>query len=300
MNVSVVIVTADRPDALERCVEAISTGNVQPNELVIVDQSSSPAADETRRLLSQLALRWVHLPVARMGVSAARNLGVERAEGDWLAFTDDDCVPGPAWLAELVSARTEARTDGATGAVLPLPDDRAGLVPVSSRASRERRVFGATDHRPAWEVGTGGNLLLSRVVFDEIGGFDTRFGPGAPYRAAEDIELLDRVLQNGSSIVYEPRAFVYHEMKTSRKRLAPRYPYGYGLGAMVSRRRSARRSLALAYGAIQVRSLARGLRQASGRQVAEPFLTVAGFSAGAVRGFLDARAQGRSRPPARS
>jgi GT2 family glycosyltransferase len=223
-------------------------------------------------------------------VSSARNLGASHAEGDWLAFTDDDCVPGPDWLSKLVEALAGHDADGATGAVLPLPDSRSGLVPVSSRTDPRRRVFGPLDRHPPWELGTGGNLLLSRRVFERVGGFDARFGPGGRYKAAEDIELLDRVMQIDVTIVYEPTAVVYHEMKTPEERLARRYPYGYGLGAMVGRCGS-RRSFALAgaYGRIQARAFAHGLRRLSPREVAEPLLTVAGFSAGACRGLLDAR-----------
>jgi GT2 family glycosyltransferase len=248
-------------------------------------------AAAVRERLSDSPVRVRHLDVPAMGVSRARNLGASHAEGDRLAFTDDDCVPSPEWLSRLVEAVAANDADGATGAVFPLPDhSRSGLVAVSSRTDARPGVFGPGERRPPWEIGTGGNLLLSRTVFERIGGFDVRFGPGGRYRAAEDIELLDRVIQAGATIVYEPKAVVYHEMKSRAERLARRYPYGYGLGAMVARC-GGQRSLAFAgaYGRIQARSLARGLRRLSAREVAEPLLAVAGFSAGACRGLLDAR-----------
>jgi GT2 family glycosyltransferase len=291
-KVSVVIVTANRPEALERCVDAITTAALEPNELVIVDQSSPRVAAAVEELLSRSSVQARHLHVPLMGVSQARNLGASKAEGDLLAFTDDDCVPAPGWLSELLDAIAGHGTDGATGAVLPLPDHQSrGLVAVSSRTDPRRRVFRPGERNPPWEVGTGGNLLLSRTAFERVGEFDLRFGPGARYKAAEDVELLDRVIQIGNTIVYEPKAVVYHEMKTPAERLARRFPYGYGLGAMVVRSDNARRlPLAGAYGRIQARSLARGLVRLSAREVAEPLLALAGFSAGAYRGFVDARA----------
>jgi GT2 family glycosyltransferase len=291
VTISVVIVTANRPEALERCVDAVMSAAHEPRELVIVDQSS-PAVSATvaeRLLRSPVPVR--HLQVPAMGVSSARNLGASHAEGDRLAFTDDDCVPGPDWLSNLVDALEEHDADGATGAVLPLPDPRPGLVAVSLRTDPRRRVFGPLNRRPSWEVGTGGNLLLSRAIFERVDGFDVRFGPGGRYRAAEDIELLDRVMQIGATIVYEPAAVVYHEMKTPDERLARRYPYGYGAGAFVAGCGGARSfALSAAYGRIQARALARGLRRLSPREVAEPLLAVAGFSAGVCRGLLGRRA----------
>ena len=297
MTVSVVIVTAGRPEALARCIRALAAGTRTPEELVVVDQSSDVEA-EVEELLAGASSRARHLRVRPMGVSAARNLGASHAQGDLLAFTDDDCVPDPDWLTELVAALTRHAADAATGAVLPLPDDRPGLVAVSSRTDPRQRLFDSAGHFAPWEVGTGGNVVLSRTLFDRVGGFDLRFGPGARYRAAEDVELLDRLLRAGGKIVYEPAAVVFHEMKTPAERLARRYPYGYGLGAMVAGtggRRS--RALAAAYGRMQARSLARGIRRASVRQLSEPLLAVAGFTAGACRALLDARAPDRSRPP---
>jgi GT2 family glycosyltransferase len=299
LTVSLVIVTAGRPEALARCVRALAAGLRMPDQLIVVDQSAEVDA-EVGDLLAELPFQVRHLRVPPMGVSAARNHGASHAEGDLLAFTDDDCVPAPDWLAELTGALAVHEVDAATGAVLPLPDDRPGLVAVSSRTDPRRRVFDSTGHAPPWEVGTGGNLLLSRALFAEVGGFDLRFGPGARYRAAEDVELLDRLLRAGAKFVYEPAAVVFHEMKTPAERLARRYPYGYGLGAMVAGlggRRS--RSLAGAYARIQVGSFARGVRRASPRQLAEPLLAVAGFTAGALSAVL-ARGRGRPRPPGES
>ena len=300
MTVSLVIVTAGRPQALARCVRALATGVRMPDELIVVDQSADADAD-VDDLLAGAPFQARHLRVRPMGVSAARNHGASHAQGDLLAFTDDDCVPAPEWLAELSGAIAAHDVDGATGAVLPLPDHRPGLVAVSSRTDSRRRVFDSAAHSPPWEVGTGGNLLLSQALFVEVGGFDLRFGPGARYRAAEDVELLDRLLRAGARIVYEPAAVVFHEMKRPAERLARRYPYGYGLGAMVAGTGSRRsRALARAYAGIQARSLARGVRRASPRQLAEPLLAVAGFTAGALSAVLDARGRDRSRSPEES
>lgn len=233
-----------------------------------------------------------------MGVSRARNLGTAHVEGEWIAFTDDDCVPSEEWLSELARAIRESNADGATGAVLPLPDARPGLVPVSSRTDPRRRVFGPGNRLPPWEIGTGGNLLLARPLFERAGGFDVAFGPGARYRAAEDVDLLDRVVELGATIVYQPSAIVFHEMKTSKERMARRYPYAYGLGAMVAQRgpQSSLRLVA-SYSRMQALALARGVRALSARKVAEPVLAMTGFAVGAFRAVIDSgRGESRTGP----
>jgi glycosyltransferase involved in cell wall biosynthesis len=213
-----------------------------------------------------------------LGVSRARNLGAAAAAGEAVAFTDDDCVPDTNWLAALAGAGVAA-----TGRILPLHDERSDLVAVSSRTSTERREFRGEARDLPWEVGSGGNLLVARDLFERLGGFNEDFGPGARYRAAEDVELLERLLASGARVVYTPDAVVYHQRKRPSERLARRIPYGFGMGAAVGSVGGARsRFLAVRYLGMQVHALAAGAKAVSLRQMAEPALSTAGFVAGAM------------------
>ena len=226
-GVSVIVCTVDRPDALDRCLRALLDASWPPAEVVVVDQGGVAHAGTDPRV------RHVH--ARNEGVSRARNLGAAEAAHDLLAFTDDDCVAAPGWLAALTSAYSDG-VDGVTGRVLPLPGGQG--VPVSSRTSGERRTFRGPESVP-WEIGTGGNLSLRRAAFERVGGFDETLGPGTPGRAAEDVDLLHRVVTAGSAIVYEPDAVVYHELKTRTARLQGRFGYGFGLGTFLARRQAA-------------------------------------------------------------
>ena len=116
-TVSVVVVTAGRPQSLSRCLAAIEAGECTPHELVVVDQSSAsrPAEVGDAGPARRPRIETRHLRVPRMGVSAARNLGASQADGDHLAFTDDDCVPSPEWLAALIEALQTEHANAATG-----------------------------------------------------------------------------------------------------------------------------------------------------------------------------------------
>lgn len=274
MTISVVVVTLGHSSVFERCLAALETGFRKPDELVVVDQSGERLAHVLERA-SGTRLRRVR--ASGLGISRARNLGAEAALGDALAFTDDDCVPDETWLAALAASDGDA----ATGRILPLDDDRDGLVAVSSRTSpKHRRFHGAGDDVP-WEAGSGGNLLVRRELFERLGGFDARFGPGAQYRAAEDVEFLERILRSGATIVYTPEAVVYHERKRRSERLRRRIPYGFGMGAAVAAAGAGRRSfLASRYLGMQFRAAGAGAKRLSPVRVAEPLLSAAGFAAG--------------------
>jgi GT2 family glycosyltransferase len=284
MDVAVVIVTVGKKEELQRCVEALRAGTRLPRELVVIEQGGRVEERDLASWLAGTEVRVRCLRVAPEGVSHARNLGAAAAASPLLCFTDDDCVPDTGWLAALVAA-VESGADAASGRVLPLPTEDPRRVPVSSRTSTAARRFGPDDRARPWEAGTGGNLLVRRDRFRALGGFDERFGPGAAFRAAEDVELLDRLLADGATVVYEPAALVFHETKTRAERLGRRYPYGYGMGALVATREPGRRlPLARAYAGLQARALARALRHGAARGALEPFLALAGFAAGARAG----------------
>jgi GT2 family glycosyltransferase len=80
-------------------------------------------------------------------------------------------------------------------------------------------------------VGTGGNFAASRAWLDRVGRFDQRLGAGSPGRAAEDADLIYRLLRAGGVVRYDPAAVVYHERLTEALRLRSRWTYGFGIAA---------------------------------------------------------------------
>lgn len=283
MRFSVIVVTMGGSPVLERGLTAIAGGTRQPDEIILVDQSLAGLAPPAERWLSDWNVPFQHLAVPRMGVSEARNRGAQVASCEWLVFTDDDCVPDPGWLTALAAAAEHSEADGASSRVLPLEDPTPGLVGVSLRTATQELVFdGSLNHTP-WDIGTGASMLISARAFAELGGFDEEFGPGAPYRAAEDIDLLERLMRRGATVVYTPDAVVYHQMKTRRAWLGRQVPYGFGMGAMVARaERGRRRFLARRYVSMQARSVLSGLRRGAVFNVLESILSTLGF----VRGLF--------------
>ena len=270
--VSVVVCTMDRPEALARCLDALRACTPPPAQIVVVDQGARPAAPGE--------VEYVHM--TERGVSRGRNRGARAARHELLAFTDDDCVPAPDWIGALVRGFEEG-VDGVTGRVLPLPGEG---VAVSSRTSTERRTFTGPRQTP-WDIGTGGNLALRRSAFEAVGGFDEALGPGTQARAAEDVDLLYRLANAGYTILYEPAAVVYHELKSRRARVGGRYGYGLGLGAFLARHAASgdghARKLRRRYAAALARRAASGLRHGDGWPAVEGALTLAGIIAGGRR-----------------
>jgi GT2 family glycosyltransferase len=104
-KISVVVPTYRRPQLLEKCLIALSKQHMNRDDYEIIIVSDGPD-DDTRNMLHGLQhvilpyVQYVTLP-KNSGPAAARNAGWKKAQGQLIAFTDDDCCPGPGWLSRL-------------------------------------------------------------------------------------------------------------------------------------------------------------------------------------------------------
>ncbi len=190
-RISVVVPTCRRLDLLARCLDRLAPGvQTLPADRyeVLVTDDGEPAAES---LLVE-KYPWASWgPGPRRGPAANRNAGARRARGEWLAFTDDDCVPDPGWLAAFVAAAHdgcrvyEGRTTCVAGCRSPLEHSPGNL--------------------------TGGylwscNIFIRRATFEAVGGFDEAF----PYPHMEDVDLRERLIRAGHPFEFVPEAVVDH------------------------------------------------------------------------------------------
>jgi GT2 family glycosyltransferase len=284
--ITVAVPTYGRPASLARCLEALATGSMRPGELIVVDQA--PSAQARRAVVRCGIPQARYLEQSRVGVSASRNLALAAASGAVLAVTDDDCAPDPGWLSAVAGALERTPTPAAvTGPILPL-----GPQPPRAHAVSVRAVGPPVDHRGPmlpWLAGTGGNFAARADVLRHLAGWDERLGPGSPGLAAEDSELLYRILRDGCVVRYEPAAVVRHEWQSWDRRLATRSSYAHGVGALCGlwlRRgdRFAVRMLA-AYASDHARALAGGAGRRDRGAVEEHSRALAGLVPGLLYGL---------------
>jgi glycosyltransferase involved in cell wall biosynthesis len=229
-DVSVVIATVDRPAGLARCLDALLSGSVLPGEIIVVDQGSNHLTMTMIDNRQNASVPLRHIRQKRSGLSASRNLGVSHARYRIVAVTDDDCAPDAEWVAAIDRTfRADAPPDALTGRILPFGPPADGTYVVSARTSTERTEF--TGKIAPWHVGSGANFATSRQRFISLGGCNERLGVGSPGMAAEDIDLIYRMLDAGLRIRYEPDAIVYHERQSKDQRVTSRFSYGFGVGA---------------------------------------------------------------------
>ncbi|MGH7771049.1 MAG: glycosyltransferase family 2 protein [Candidatus Binatia bacterium] len=239
MRLSIIIPTCNRARSLMRLLrslEALEHPNSSQVEVLVVDNGSS---DETGGLLLQeqgrrrkFSLRV--LQEKQRGKASALNLALSSAKGDILFGVDDDVVVHPQWLVKHFECYRTTNFGGVQGRVLPgvdpegRPADQKRLreynIPIVDYGEEIREIRGLT----------GTNMSFKREVFEKVGFFDTRLGPGAS-GFSEDTEYSIRIRKAGFKIGYTPYAIVYHELDPAR--------YGRAYNRMVQYRKGLSRSI---------------------------------------------------------
>ena len=214
--VTVVLPTCDRIASLAEALQSIigqRSGGQFDQEVVVVGNASPPSvarlvADMSRG--SPVPIRYVYEP--RVGVSHARNRGIDHARGDWIAFFDDDQVAHPDWLRELLRV-ADAVTAPCVGGRITLRLS-ASVPPLSSRCRNilgEQSFTGAAFLCTDRNIPSSGNLMVARRVFQTVGMFDVGMRNGG-----EDSELVRRMRRAGIPVVIAPAAVVQHVVPVHR------------------------------------------------------------------------------------
>ena len=105
MQISLIIPTFNRCSTLQRALTSVLQQTILPDEIIVVDDGST---DGTAQMMSREFPELVYVAQENKGVSAARNKGIQLAQGDWFAFLDSDDTWLPEKLAMQICALTES------------------------------------------------------------------------------------------------------------------------------------------------------------------------------------------------
>jgi GT2 family glycosyltransferase len=195
--ISVVIPTCNRHVDLERCLDKLApqleaVGGVQ---IIVTDDGD---AEQTEKSLAGKfpTVLWTQGP--RRGPAANRNHGVKVAQGEWLVFLDDDCIPDPDFLRTYLDTAKEEGLremtffEGATVHQSPPPS-----------------LLWEAPHNPSGGLLISCNFAITRKTYEAVGRFDERY----PFASFEDTEFAARFLAKGGVSKFLPEAKVVHPLR---------------------------------------------------------------------------------------
>lgn len=216
MKVSVLIPTRNRSERLRRTLESLFSGTnltVGDWEAVVVDNGST---DNTPDLCAAFCVRYparFHAYLEnKKGKSNALNLGISAARGEILAFTDDDVIYGPDYIASIQTAFARHGLDAAQGRIFL--DCEGGTPQWLFKEAAE--FVGDTDYgdgfiQPFPRLLKGANLVVRAEAARAVGGFAPELGAGASVGFAEDTEFSMKLRWAGYRIGYAPQIVVRHQ-----------------------------------------------------------------------------------------
>ena len=248
-GVSVVIGTRNRPDHVVTCVAGVlKQAYAGAFEVIVVDNGSATGAtgDVIRAEFGQdRRVRYIH--ERSLGLSRARNIGLNAARFPITAFLSDDIRVDPHWMVAVVRGfRRAPDVRCVVGYCPPLYlDNEAQLVFERSMAWGWRNGFQprlvgratATDRLYPYRIGLGigANMSFETTWFQAMGGFDQALGPGTRARGGEDLDAQARVLLADQQCAYEPAALGWHaDRYDDRSFVTHMFTYGAGLTAFLA------------------------------------------------------------------
>jgi succinoglycan biosynthesis protein ExoM len=205
-HIAVCICTYKRPVFLKRLLDDLAaqdTGGLFTYSVVVADNdqalSAKPAVEEFVRR-STLPVTYCQQP--QQNIALTRNRAIEHAEGDFVAFIDDDEFPSKQWLQTLFTTCRDRGVDGVLGPVKPYYDETAPAWVVA----------GKFYDRPSYPTGLvidakkgrTGNVLLKKGLFE---------GDPQPFRpeflTGEDQDFFRRMIEKGHVFIWCHEAIAY-------------------------------------------------------------------------------------------
>ncbi len=181
MQISLIIPTFNRCATLRRAITSVLQQTVLPNEIIIVDDGST---DDTAHMINKEFPQLHYIAQENKGVSAARNIGIKQAQGDWLAFLDSD----DSWLPEKLARQIWVLKDSPDIKICHSEEIwiRNG---VRVNAMHKHKKTGGWIFKQclALCVMSPSAIMVHRSVFDNVGLFDESLP------ACEDYDLWLRI-----------------------------------------------------------------------------------------------------------
>lgn len=213
MKLTVCIATYRRSERLDLVLQDLKQQTRMPDEIVVVDNDVAGSAraviEKHRNVSPSLPIHYEVQP--ERNIALTRNRTVALANGDWLAFIDDDERAPQTWLSQLVTAADKFHADAVLAPVVPVvPDDAPVWIKRGRFYDFARMTSG--ERVPLNRMRFGNVIIRGDWLRNEPGPFDVRYG----LITGEDADLLIRLVNKGAKVVWDDEAIVLEPVEKAR------------------------------------------------------------------------------------
>ncbi|WP_017306420.1 glycosyltransferase family 2 protein [Spirulina subsalsa] len=223
LPISAIICTHNRDQYLGAAIDSLLAQDTPSYEVIVIDNASSDRTKEvTEARLPHPQLQYIYEP--QVGLSVARNTGARVAQGEILAYLDDDAVATPGWLSSLLEAFQANEKLAIAGGKVTLLWPPGVTSPPPWLSDGLAGNLGAYDLGPEITPITnpiytprGLNYAIRRSFLEQIGGFDPKLGRvGKNLLSNEELQMTELALEQGWQVAYLPAALVAHNVTPDR------------------------------------------------------------------------------------
>jgi glycosyltransferase involved in cell wall biosynthesis len=240
-EITVVICTRDRPETLRVTLNSLRRQTDPDFRVLVVDNGST--SPETAAVVEELCLpNWEYVVEPRLGLSRARNRGLQLVTTDFIAYIDDDETTDPNWIRRLKEGFAhESNPAAVCGIIVPAELDYEAQVRVEQYGGLNKgrdltpEVLKAgtpsvtSPLYPLPAFGAGGNMAFRTQLLRAIGGFDPYLGAGTRTHGCEETRVFSLLLSGGHAILHWPAALIWHPHRRDMTALRTQF-YGYSAG----------------------------------------------------------------------
>ena len=202
--ISVVVCSYNGSATIRETIEEILKLNYQNFEVIVVNDGSK---DNLEAIVKEYPVNLISTP--NRGLSSARNTGMNEAQGDIIAYIDDDAYPDADWLNYLAYAYKNSNHSSIGGPNINPANDGFIATCVANAPGGPVHVLLSdeiAEHIP------GCNMSFKKEALKKIGGFDPIYT-----NAGDDVDVCWRIQQSGGTIGFHPSALVWHHRRNSFK-----------------------------------------------------------------------------------
>ena len=210
LSFSLIIPVYNRPDEVNECLQSLCKQSVKEFEVILADGSPTDILQGVINNYTENLPGLMHIHLPHLGISESRNLGCEKAKGNFFIFLDSDCIIPPDYLLKAEEGILKDKLDAFGG-----PDAAdSSFTPIQKAINytmtsyfttggiRGKKKLLGTYHPRSFNMG------VSKAVFDVTKGFSL-------LKVSEDIDLSIRILKAGFKVGFIQEAYVYHKRRTS-------------------------------------------------------------------------------------
>lgn len=248
MFVSIIVCThsLDNFQNLTDAVDSLLNQTHKETEIIIVVDGNQELYAKIMELYNAHGNIKIMVNEESLGAFGAGNVGIKVAQGDIIAFLDDDAVGDRRWIENLVDIYNRSDAISVGGKILPIwltgkpdyfPEELGWLVGITHKGFADEKVH---EIRNTF----GPNMSFKKEVFEKIGFLNEKLGfakGGTTYMQGAEPEFALRMKNElGKGVIYNPEAIVYHKIPPSktRARTLLRRAFYQGYSKALMKRRS--------------------------------------------------------------